>query len=126
MVIILCLKIISVNILFHAKITKKRKRLSNSSIKIDYDFLSVNKDQSDGCWVLGDNDYLCWVLGIEYWVIMFTYVRSLSVCGGILYRRLTLSLQISGGPEKKLYQLADSFYCVIHKFNFPVTPVIYS
>ena len=69
MVIILCLKIISVNILFHAKITKKRKRLSNSSIKIDYDFLSVNKDQSDGCWVLGDNDYLCWVLGIGYWVL---------------------------------------------------------
>ena len=108
MVIILCLKIISVNILFHAKITKKRKRLSNSSIKIDYDFLSVNKDQSDGCWV-----------------IMFTYVCSLSVWG-VLYRRLTLSLQISGGPEKKLYQLADSFYCVIHKFNFPVTPIIYS
>ena len=69
MVIILCLKIISVNILFHAKITKKRKRLSNSSKKIDYDFLSVNKDQSDGCWVLGDNDYLCWVLGVEYWVL---------------------------------------------------------
>ncbi len=59
MVIILCLKIISVNILFHAKITKKRKRLSNSSIKIDYDFLSVNKDQSVGCWVLG----------VEYWVL---------------------------------------------------------
>ena len=71
MVIILYPKIISVNILFHAKITKKRKRLSNSSIKIDYDFLSVNKDQSDGCWVMG----------VEYWVIMFTYVRSLCVCG---------------------------------------------
>ena len=61
MVIILCLKIISVNILFHAKITKKRKRLSNSSKKIDYDFLSVNKDQSDGCWVLGVGR---WVLNI--------------------------------------------------------------
>ena len=69
MVIILCLKIISVNILFHAKITKKRKRLSNSSKKIDYDFLSVNKDLSDGCWVLGDNDYLCWVLGVGCWVL---------------------------------------------------------
>ena len=22
-----------------------------------------------GCWVLGDNDYLCWVLGVEYWVL---------------------------------------------------------
>ena len=125
MVIILCLKIISVNILFHAKITKKRKRLSNSSIKIDYDFLSVNKDQSDGCWVIMITCVGCWVLGVEYWVIMFTYVCSLSVWG-VLYRRLTLSLQISGGPEKKLYQLADSFYCVIHNFNFPVTPIIYS
>ena len=74
-----------------------------------------------GCWVLGDNDYLCWVLGDN----VYLWTLSFCVCG-VLYRRLTLSLQISGGPEKKLYQLADSFYCVIRKFNFPVTPIIYS
>ncbi|ERJ74930.1 hypothetical protein HMPREF9148_02193 [Prevotella sp. F0091] len=73
MVIILCLKIISVNILFHAKITKKRKRLSNSSKKIDYDFLSVNKDLSDGCWVIMITCVGCWVLGVGCWVLGVEY-----------------------------------------------------